>query len=420
MSERTSLDANSSVSKAQQSLRIALVTETYPPEINGVATTVAQLVEGLRLGGHSIELTRPLQPGVDRPRPMRPVDGPDSSSRGASNPVASFPSFSERLTRGIAIPRYPGLRMGLPATGLLEQSWSRQRPDLVHIATEGPLGWSALRAARRLGLPLVSEFRTNFHAYSRHYGFGVMRRWVLAYLRHFHNRCAVTMVPTSGLAAELAAAGFDRLKVVARGVDASRFNPAHRSEDLRASWGAGPSDLVLIAVGRVAPEKNLELLVAAFRGIGRVRPNARLVVVGDGPGQSWMERELPQAIFAGRRLGHDLAVHYASADMLVFPSLTETFGNVTLEAMASGLAVLAFDYGAAGRAVSNGVHGWVAPYNDAASFERLAVRAAADLQEIRRLGAAGRRAAESMSWSAIVRQVSDIYGQAIELHQAGF
>ena len=177
---------------------------------------------------------------------------------------------------------------------------------------------------------------------------------------------------------------------------------------------------MLIAVGRVAPEKNLELLVAAFRGVGRVRPDARLVVVGDGPGQSWMERELPQAIFAGRRLGHDLAVHYASADMLVFPSLTETFGNVTLEAMASGLAVLAFDYGAAGRAVSNGVHGWVASYNDAASFERLAVMAAADLLEIRRLGAEGRRAAESMSWSAIVRQVSDIYGQAIELHQVVF
>jgi glycosyltransferase involved in cell wall biosynthesis len=220
------------------------------------------------------------------------------------------------------------------------------------------------------------------------------------------------MVPTAGLVAELETSGFERLKVVARGVDASRFHPSRRSQELRSSWGAGPSKLVVVAVGRVAPEKNLDLLVSAFRKIRTVQPDARLVVVGDGPSRVWLETETPDAVFAGRRLGEDLAAHYASADLLLFPSLTETFGNVTLEAMASGVAVLAFDYGAAGQSVVSGVHGWTVPYGDRSAFERAAECAVADWPHLRKLGSQGRQVAETMAWTEIVAEVLSIYSEA--------
>ena len=390
-------------------LRIALVTETYPPEINGVASTVAQLVAGLLREGHFVEVTRPRQPKVDGVSKNGPGAPTGVMVDGGGSLGGQPPRFSERLTSGIPIPRYPELKLGLPAAGRLERDWKAQPPDIVHIATEGPLGWSALRVARRLGLPVVSEFRTNFHAYSAHYGIGPLRHWVLGYLRRFHNRCAFTMVPTAGLAAELEASGFERLKVVARGVDAIRFHPSRRSQELRSSWGAGPSTLVMVAVGRIAPEKNLDLLVSAYRKIRRVQPDARLVVVGDGPARAWLEREAPDAVFAGRRMGEDLASHYASADLLLFPSLTETFGNVTLEAMASGIAVLAFNYGAAGQSVVSGVHGWTVPYGDRSAFERTAECAVADMLHLRQLGAQGRQVAETMAWTEIVREVQAIY-----------
>ena len=165
----------------------------------------------------------------------------------------------------------------------------------------------------------------------------------------------------------------------------------------------------MVAVGRIAPEKNLDLLVSAYRKIRTVQPDARLVVVGDGPARAWLQREAPDAVFAGRRSGEDLAVHYASADLLLFPSLTETFGNVTLEAMASGVAVLAFHYGAAGQSVVTGVHGWTVPYGDRSAFERTAEIAAADRPQLRRLGAQGRQVAETMAWTEIVREVQAIY-----------
>jgi glycosyltransferase involved in cell wall biosynthesis len=168
----------------------------------------------------------------------------------------------------------------------------------------------------------------------------------------------------------------------------------------------------VVAVGRVAPEKNLDLLVSAFRKIRTVQPDARLVVVGDGPSRVWLETETPDAVFAGRRLGEDLAAHYASADLLLFPSLTETFGNVTLEAMASGVAVLAFDYGAAGQSVVSGVHGWTVPYGDRSAFERAAECAVADWPHLRKLGSQGRQVAETMAWTEIVAEVLSIYSEA--------
>ncbi|MBW8758784.1 MAG: glycosyltransferase family 1 protein [Burkholderiales bacterium] len=313
-------------------MRIACVTETYPPEINGVALTVARLVQGLRARHHSVRVIRPRQAGD---AVASPIDG-------------------DFLVRGVPIPRYEGLKMGLPCTGRLIELWRKERPDVVHIATEGPLGRSALLAARALGLPVCSEFRTNFHAYSAHYGLGFMKKLILGYLRRFHNATHCTMVPTQALHDQLQREGFRDLLTVARGVDTRRFDPARRSEALRAQWGAAHDDLVVTCVGRLAPEKNLATLVTAFDAIRRQQPRAKLVLVGDGPMRKELQARCPHAVFAGQRLGEDLAAHYASADLFLFPSITETFGNVTTEAMASGLAVVAFDYAAAQRVIRDG------------------------------------------------------------------
>jgi len=373
---------------AGRSLRIAVVSETYPPEVNGVALTAARFVEGLRRRGHQIQLIRPRQEPGER--------------------AGSDLGLQEVLTRGMAIPRYPSLRLGLPAKRALQALWTQGRPDVVHLVTEGPLGWSAQRAAQRLRLPVVSDFRTNFHAYSRHYGIGWLGRPILAYLRKFHNRTLCTMVPTEVLRAELAALGFRGLRVVARGVDTALFDPARRSEALRASWGARAADPVLLHVGRLAAEKNLPDLIAAYHAARARAPRAKLVLVGDGPAREEIQVRCPGAIFAGMRHGEELAAHYASGDVFLFPSLTETYGNVTVEALASGLAVVAYDYAAAAAHIRHGRNGLLASFGAADAFARLAAGAAADLPLARSLGARAREHALEHSWERVVQQLEAV------------
>ncbi len=376
-----------------RALRVALVTETYPPEVNGVAVTFARVVEGLQARGHDLQLVRPRQ--------------------GDAQLARRETRFNEVLVRGLPIPRYPELKMGLPAQGTLQRLWAAQRPDVVHIVTEGPLGWSALRAARRLGLPVVSDFRTNFHAYSRHYGLAWLQAPVMAYLRYFHNRTACTMVPTESLKNELVAAGLQGLRVVARGVDAQRFNPLHRSAALRASWGADPGTCVALCVGRLAPEKNLGSVVAAFETMREHEPRTRLVLVGDGPERQRLGQRCPEAHFAGVRHGADLAAHYASADVFLFPSTTETYGNVVPEAMASGLAVVAYDHAAAGQLIRHGENGLLARCDDTLEFCRVARRIAGDWAQLRELGNAARETAMRLDWARIVAGVEQAYEAAM-------
>ena len=362
-------------------LRIALVTETYPPEINGVAMTLGRQVADLQQRGHQIQLVRPRQ--------------------NAQDSAASSASLEEVLKPGVAIPRYAGLKMGLPAKSALTRLWSLKRPDLVHIATEGPLGWSALAAANKLRIPVSTDFHTNFHSYSQHYGIGWLRRPILAYLRKFHNKSCVTLVPTEGIRRELQVHGYGNLEVVARGVDTELFSPAHRDADLRASWGVDETTQVVLYVGRLAPEKNLKLVFAAFAAMHKCNPHSRLVLVGDGPDRATLQAAYPQAVFCGMRSGVDLSRHYASADVFLFPSLTETFGNVTIEAMASGLAVVAYDYAAAEELIDHNQNGVLAAYDDEDAFIAQSVRLAADPALAQRMALAARHTAQQMKWDNI-------------------
>jgi glycosyltransferase involved in cell wall biosynthesis len=382
---------------ASRSLRIACVTETYPPEVNGVACTMACIVEGLHRRNHDVQLVRPRQTAADAGH--------------------AGPGVQHLLMRGLPIPQYPHLRMGLPAKQALVRQWVHQRPDVVHIATEGPLGWSALQAALKLKLPVASDFRTNFHNYSRHYRIGWLSRPILAYLRKFHNRTGCTMVPTTRLRGELEAQGFERLAVVGRGVDTQRFDPRRRRAELRAAWGAGPQDLVLLYVGRLAAEKNLDTLLAAFAAVQELVPAARLVLVGDGPLRAALQQRCPQAVFAGQRGGDDLAEHYASADLFAFPSETETFGNVTVEALASGLPVVAFNLAAAAQLVQPDVHGLLARPGDNDSFLHCVRLLAADPSTRDRMRAQARQRALEIDWTRIVRDFEDVLFSTIRRSQ---
>jgi len=376
-----------------RSMRIACVSETYPPEVNGVATTLAALVEGLHRRNHELQLIRPRQPTTDA--------------------AGGKLRFHEVLMRGLPIPNYPGLRMGLPSKRELVRLWSVRRPDVVHIATEGPLGWSALQAARHLKLPVSSDFRTNFHAYSRHYGVGWLHKPIMLYLRKFHNLTHCTTVPTEALRGDLLAYGFRNLTVVGRGVDTTRFDPAKRSAALRASWGVKAGELVVACVGRLAREKNLGVTLRAFDAMAAQRLT-KLVFVGDGPMREELRAQCPQAVFAGQRTGEDLAAHYASADVLLFPSLTESFGNVTTEAMASGLPVIAFHYAAAAQLIRTGVNGFVVPRDDEAGYVSCAAQACLDAPTLQALGARARETACAHGWDRVVARFEALLQTVIE------
>lgn len=369
---------------AVRTLRIAMVTETYPPEINGVAMTMGRIVAGLQSRGHTIQLIRPRQHATDR--------------------AADQPLFQEVLQRGVPIPRYDALKLGLPAKQALARLWTTHRPDIVHVVTEGPLGWSALAAANKLKLPAATDFHTNFHSYSGHYGMGWLKKPITAYLRKFHNKAQSTLVPTEALRLELEGLGFDRLQVVARGVDTALFNPARRSAALRSSWQVHGEAPVALYVGRMAPEKNLPLVFRAYTEMCKTQPGLRLVLVGDGPERARLERENPQVVFAGMRIGEDLAAHYASADLFLFPSVTETYGNVTVEAMASGLAVIAYDYAAAQQHIRHARNGVLVPFGAADEFVHLAVALAEAPDRARLLGQQARITTEKLDWSHIVAE----------------
>ena len=373
------------------SLHIALVSETFPPEVNGVANTLGRLCQGLRERGHRLQLVRPRQADDTAPNDDQLL-----------------------LTRGWPLPGYAGLQWGQSSLHKLLRRWQRNRPDVLYIATEGPLGLSALRAARRLGIPVVSGFHTNFQQYSDHYGFGLLTRLLTGYLRWFHNRSRLTLVPSPSQRLELQRRGFERLELLARGVDGQLFHPARRSAALRAEWGLGEDEIAVLHVGRLAAEKNLQLLTRTFRQLQRDLPQQRLrlVLVGDGPLRAQLQAELPEALFCGVQRGEALAAHYASGDLFLFPSLSETFGNVVLEALASGLAVVAFDQAAAAQHIRHGHSGALATPGDEAAFIESARWLLEDPESLRRVRLNARQHAGKQGWPAIVERFESLLHEA--------
>ncbi|GAB7531762.1 glycosyltransferase family 1 protein [Pseudomonas sp. 3A(2025)] len=372
-------------------LHVTLVTETYSPEINGVANTLGRLCDGLRLRGHTVELVRPRQGGEAAPEAPQEL----------------------LLCRGWPIPGYPGLQWGQVSMHKLLRRWQRRRPDVLYIATEGPLGLSALRAARRLGIAVVSGFHTNFPQYSQQYGMGFVTRLLTHYLRWFHNRSQLTLVPSVSQKLELERRGFERVEQLSRGVDSQLFHPSKRSQALREQWGLQDDEIAVLHVGRLAPEKNLGLLKNSFEALNESYPHCKLklIMVGDGPQRAALQAQLPEAIFCGVQRGELLASHYASGDLFLFPSLTETFGNVVLEALASGLAVVAYDEAAAGQHIRHGHNGALAMPGDEEAFIDAARWLLEDRETLRRVRLNARQHASRQGWQSIIDQFErQLYG----------
>lgn len=375
------------------SLAIAFVTETFPPEVNGVAMTIGRLVGGLRERGHRISVIRPRQGKGDA---------------GGEHELA---------LPGLPLPGYPGLRFGMPAGGRLTSQWRQNRPDLVHVVTEGPLGWSAVSVARKMGIPVTSGFHTNFDRYSVHYGMGWMRPALSAYLRTLHRRTLATMVPTVALAADLAGEGLSGVRVVGRGVDTGLYDPARRSLALRHGWGVEGDGPVCLYVGRIAAEKNLALVEKAFAAIQVWHPQAKMVWVGDGPSARQLAADHPDHHFAGMKTGEDLAAHYASADLFLFPSLTETYGNVVAEAMASGLPVIAYRSAAAAELVVSEKNGMVASPGDERAYVDGALWMLDDAERLGKMAEAARQTMLPRSWSGVVEAFETVAREAMAIQR---
>jgi len=360
-------------------MRIVFISETWPPQVNGVALTVRALAEELAARNHHVEVVRPGQAGRD------------------GNVGLVF-------ARGVTMPRYPSVQFGLPRGSGLRRRWTAQRPDAAYIATEGPLGASAMHTAHSLGIPVVTGFHTRFHDYAAHYGISLLAPLVRTHLLRFHRRAQMTLVPTRALERELTRAGIPHVRKLRRGVDTELFTPQRRDPALRRSWGVDEDSPVVLCVGRIAAEKGLGLALQAFRALQARVPAARMVMVGDGPQRPALADAYSDVLFTGMKHGSELAAHYASADLFLFPSLTETFGNVVLEAMASGLPVVAFDQAAALEHVANGISGLVIPATDTRGFITSAYELGLDRETRRMLGVNARIAAQHCAQDVVTSE----------------
>jgi glycosyltransferase involved in cell wall biosynthesis len=372
-------------------LKLAIVTETFPPEINGVAMTFGVIASEMGRRGHSVAVYRPWR---------RDLPDPNITTHYRQVPMAGLP-----------IPGYSLLRLGLPARRKFARLWRADRPDLVHVATEGPLGLSAIKAARSVGIPVTSSFHTNFHAYTRHYRISLLKRFALGWLRHVHNLTLRTFVPTAALCAELSDLGFLNLCVLSRGVDTRQFRPERRSNALRSEWKAGLRDPVVIHVGRMAAEKNYPLLFQVYAAMKKANPACRFVLAGEGPLKRTLMREHPDCQFAGFFSRDEIGRYYASGDIYIHASLTETFGNVLTEAMASGLAAAGFDYAAARIFMKDGENGLTAPCDRPEALIAAGVRLATDPELRGRLRLAGRIAVEQQSWEKVIARFESDLGE---------
>jgi glycosyltransferase involved in cell wall biosynthesis len=382
-------------SPGKRSLRLVLVTETFPPEVNGVARTLGRWVEGFRARGHDVRMIRPRQPG---------------ESAALDRVYGMALPFYQQVRVGVASPLYVG--------GLLQHL----KPDLVHIATEGPLGLSALMSAQWLGVPVASSFHTNFDHYAAHYGMLAIARLGFAYLRWFHNRTLVTLVPSQATRKRLTADGMHRVEIWSRGVDGEVFNPRHRDEGLRRGLGLGPDDPLLVYVGRLAAEKNLPALLQAFARLRSLaapglRERLRLALVGAGPLAGSIELTLqPGVVLAGEQHGARLSRWYASGDLFAFPSLSETFGNVMLEAQASGLPVVGYDCQGVNERVTPEVDGLLVPVDG--DLAPALLRLCEDRDMRRRMGEESRAKAARQDWKPIFDELEERYLRLVEERRA--
>jgi glycosyltransferase involved in cell wall biosynthesis len=371
-------------------LRIALFSEVYWPMVSGVGVTLLRLTEALEARGHQVRVysaTYPLPPQGDRPEVHR---------------SPSVPLFL-----------YPDVQWAFPRLREVVDDLARFRPDVVHVATEFSLGIAGVKAARQLGIPIVASAHTDYDQYAVRYGVTWALRAGWHYLRWFYGQAHRVLCPSRIYEEHLHSRGVTHTGIWSRGVDPAEFHPSFRSEAYRARFGLGPGDLLVTYIGRIAREKNLELLLRAWEDLVSVRSGGQLVLVGRGPLEEEIRRrELPGVHVTGLLRGRELAEAYASADVFTFPSPTETFGNSLLEAMGSGLPSLVAAAGGVLEFAEHGRNAWlVAPNSTEAIAEGLG-RLLSDPSLRRRLSDGGLRTAAERRWDAVYDQLVSDYRAA--------
>lgn len=373
-------------------MRVAYFTDSLPPVADGVTRTLARLIE--TLPGENVDFRLFA---AQRPEPSHPW-------RDRVHKVAAIP-----------FPVYPSSRIGLALPRGIETALRAYRPDIVHVVSPTPLGWYGAERARRLGIPLVGSFHSDWVAYLRYYGLGRWESQGWRYVRWFYNRCHVTFAPSVSMADRLRDHGVERVAVWERGVDPHHFSPALRTESLRERAGALDRPLLLY-VGRLARQKNIGTLADAVARLRRtLGPDAfRLAVVGAGPDGDELRARVPDAHFAGFLQNGALARWYASADLLVFPSTTETFGNVVLEAFASGVPVVGADACGTKDLVEHGVNGLLARPNDAADLADQIASVIMDAARLRAMGDAAERTALRYRWPDVNRRLVESYRRLVK------
>ncbi len=374
-------------------MRIAIFSEVYWPMVSGVGVTLDRLTRGLQSRGHVVRVysaTFPLPPGVpDRPEVHR--------------------------SPGIPLFLYPDLQWAFPRQREVVADLALFRPDVVHVATEFAIGLAGLKAAKQLGLPIIASAHTDYQKYAHRYGVGFILRLGWIYLRWFYAHAERVLVPSRVYERYLNSRGVVHTALWSRGVDPVEFQPGYRSERYRARCGVGPDDLLVTYIGRLAREKDLERLVDAWVALEGRRGAAQLVLVGQGPLEADIRaRGIPGIHVPGLLSGRELGEAYASADLFVFPSPTETFGNSLLEAMASGLPALAVRAGGVLDYARHDVNAWLAPAHDTGELTSALARLMADKGLRERLAQGGLAEAGARTWGRIYDGLIEEYRRAVE------
>lgn len=408
-----------------RTLHIVLVTETWLPDINGVASSLFYLMQSLKQAGHRITLVMP--------EPLAPVLNHSVFYQSPTMAMSNSVIDDIITVKALPIPYYSHLRMGLPNKRMLHQTFADIKPDIVHIATEGPLGWVALKVAKKLKIHVCSGYHTSFDDFSRHFGGRLLpSAWlataIMHYLKYFHNGCDATCVPSEKTLRQLQQQGIKNLHLVGRGINKQLFCSDKRSQMLRQSWQAGEETTVLLYVGRVSPEKGIDTVIQGFKALQyqQLYRHVKLVIVGDGPAKAPLMQKYQLAnanpyaphdpqdiniIFTGFQTGDDLAMHYASADAFIFASQVETFGNVVVEAMASGLPVFAYKDAAAAMLVDTSCGDTVAVGQENAFIDMVANLP--KLQQLHAMRATAEQKVADFSWQTPANAMLAMFYQVL-------
>ena len=373
-------------------MRIAFFTDTFYPQINGVTNTFSYLSNYLYLNNIEHIFFAP--------------DYEVEQYEKSKIPVIRF--------KGIAPPIYPECRLAFPHFGKVLESLNAFQPDVVHIATEQGVGFSGLRAARELNLPIVMSYHTNYDKYLDFYNLNYLDKALWTYLKWFHSFAEVNLCPSVNTLQELKQRGFSGLDIWSRGIDLNRFSPDYYSKSVRTKFG-GSDKTIFLYVGRIAKEKGLDTLVESIRVVNEKHKDKILFVfTGDGPYlEELSSLKIPNTVFTGAKQGKELAEIYASSDVFVFPSGSETFGNVMLEAMASGLPGICVNSGGVIDFAVHKENAFVCNYRDVSSLAHAMVKMLdPELREKIRHGAI--ETAKQKSWGSVFDGLMAHYATAAE------